>query len=231
MKNDGYAARHSQTSRKRKQEKLYKLPRPDLLTADGVISSFGVGTSIVVLATPFDPLLKASTGQLATYPSVMEPYMAGLSAVYDFKGKVRVERLLITLNLVGSQSNTIAAGDLYNRVRVILIYTNSNYLGTVAFNTFTIDTQPDMRDAQILYDQVHNLPSQAFDTVNSYNVPQCKTLKINAYQNRNFELFSTQGGATWDTRRGNYILYIVSDSAVAPNPLVSGSTRLLYRRY
>lgn len=155
--------------------------------------------------------------------------MAGLGGVYDFKGKIRVIRLLMRLNLVGSQSNTIVAGDLFNRIRVLVFYTNSNFLGTAAFNSFTIDTMPDLRDARIMHDKIYNLPTQAFDSLSNYNVPDCKTVDINIYENRNFEVFSTQGGVTWDTKRGDYYVYVCSDSTVAPNPTLTGSCRLIYK--
>jgi len=229
MKRGGYSTRPSKTSRKEIRRRNAAQFKSDRITSDLIINSFSISTAVQLIMSPFDPLLKATTGQLATFPQVMEPYMAGLTGIYDFHGKIRVIRLQFRFNIVGSQSNTIAAGDLFNRFRLIIFYTQSNYLGGAAFNVPTIDSPPDTRDALILHDKVYDLSSTAFDSLNNYNVPACKTVDLNIFENRNFELFSTSGGVTWDTRRGNYYVYAVSDSVVAPNPTITGHCRLIYR--
>lgn len=225
---DGYLPRPSKTRKKQKRSVIRKDDTRDWLTADFTIGAVSISSSFFTLANPLDPLLLGTSGFFPTFPQVMKPFMAGTSAL-DFRGRIRVKELLATLNFVGSQGSTVSSGDLYNRVRVQTFWTRVPYLDSPTYNALTIDNQPDTRDIVVLDDRVINLATQAFDTVSNFNVPDCKTVKLRIHINRDFDCFSAGNGATWNTRMGNLEIRVVSDSAVAPNPSVSGSTRLLYK--
>lgn len=159
----------------------------------------------------------------------MKPQMAGQVGVLDFVGKIRVIRVLCRFNLVGSQTNAVLPADLFNRVRLVLVKTRGSYRESINFNSFTIDSPLDVRDCEIMYDEVINLSSTAFDSASGYNVPATHTTNLNLFLNKTYDLFSTAAGATWDTRAGSMRLYCVSESSVAPHPILSGHMRLVYK--
>ncbi len=172
----------------------------------------------------------ATTGQFAVYPQIFRPFMGAstTSNVFTFVGKIRLLYLQYKFNCVGAQANTLVSADLFSRIRVVGVYTRSPYLASINFNDISIDTHVDLRDSELLFDQIVNLPSQAFDS-NDYNVPGCRTISRTIYLNKLLEIFSTSGGVTWDSRQGNIRIYAVSDSSVAPHPSISGSTRVIYK--
>lgn len=221
------------TSRKNRRGERLRITRNPLSHNDSVmdlnIASVGISTTALVLAEPLDPAMKATTGQFALFPAVFKPFMGAAisSNVFSFVGKIRLKYLQFKFNLVGAQSNALVSADLFARVRIVGIFTRSPYLQTPNFNAISIDTHVDLRDAELLYDQTINLPSQAFDS-SDYNVPACKTVQRTIYLNKLLEVFSTSGGVTWDTRQGNIRFYAVSDSSAVPHPSLSGSTRLIY---
>lgn len=169
-------------------------------------------------------------GQFASFPQVFKPFMAGsTNTTYDFVGRLRYKFLEARLNLLGSQSNTIASGDLYNRIRVCFFWSKTNYQGTVTNNAFGIDNLVDYRDIdKVFYDKTHCLSSPAINSTSGYNVPDTQSLHIKIPLNMITEIFSNASGATWDSRVGSFYLVVASDSAVAPNPVLSGQTRLYY---
>jgi len=171
-----------------------------------------------------------SGGQFATYPQVFKPFMgATVNTTFDFVGRVRYKFLEARINLLGSQSSTIASGDLYNRVRVLFFWSKTNYQGTPSNNAITIDSLVDLRDIdKVFYDTVHSLSSTAFDSSSGFNVPATRSLHLKLPLNIMTELFSNANGATWDSRVGSFYLVVASDSAITPNPVLSGQTRLYY---
>jgi len=203
-----------------------------LCTCDKYIAAASVSTSAGAY-TLEDSAMLATTGQFANFPQVFQPYMAGLpgNSVFDFTGRIKYRKLEVLLNFLGSQSNAIVAGDLYNRIRLCVVWSKSPYLTAPTVNALTLDTLLDRRDLDLVFiDEVINLPSTAFDAVISTNVPNCKTVKRTFDLNilPEHQVYSTGGGATWNSRSGTFRLYVVSDSSVAPNPIISGQTRLYY---
>lgn len=171
-----------------------------------------------------------ASGQFSAYPQVFKPYMAATSTgVRDFVGILHNKFLEGRFNLVGSQTNAILPADTFNRVRVLLYWTKSPFSSSVTTNALTIDTLIDRRDVDVvLYDKVHSLSSTAFDSASGYNVPATRSIELKIPLNLRQEIFSTGGGATWDSRAGSFKLAFVSDSAVAPHPTFSGQFRLYY---
>jgi len=203
-----------------------------LYTADVAPFSYAMATG--PFAIKLDDPIFGSGGILLSYPqSLAHPYMAGSGSFIAFAGKLKWVRAELRLNLVGSQSNVLASGDLYSRVRVMVIWTKSPYLANYTINTFSIDSQADRRDGDVIfYDKVINLPSTAYDSANGYNVPGCRTLDINLplWRLPHCDFFSAQSNTVFDTREGSFYLYMCSDSSVAPHPTVSGSSRIYFRK-
>jgi hypothetical protein len=215
---------------KRKAQVTYDLlPRLKLSTADYLIAPVGVSTTPVTYSLE-DTTMYPTTGQFAAYPQVFKPYMAAsTNSVFDFVGRIRYRFLEVRLNFLGSQGNLLATGDLFNRMRVLIVYSKTNYLGTITMNSLTVDRLVDLRDVdKVLADKVICLSSTAYQQSSGYNVPATKTIHLKIPLDYIVEVFSNAGGATWDSRNGSFEMYIVSDSTVSPNPQVSGQTRLYY---
>lgn len=199
-----------------------------LSTMDTYVPSMSVSSS--QLSIQLEDAAMGPSGQFAAYPQVFKPYMAGTSTgVRDFVGILNFKYLEARINLVGAQTNAILPADTFNRVRVLLYWTKTPYRESTTMNAITIDTLVDRRDIDVvLYDKVHALSSTAFDSASGYNVPATRSLELKVPLQDRQEVFSSGGGATWDSRSGSYRLALVSDSAAAPHPTFSGQTRLYY---
>lgn len=195
-------------------------------------SDLAVSSSLTTTATSYKVLspILGTDGILPNFPFACArpviltgPYMA-------MESKVHIRSIEVWLNFVGSQSNTIAAGDLFNRVRVVIVGISSAYTTALSL-TPSIDSGLDMRDLERVYlDQVITLSSTAFDVLNSYNVPATKFLNRRIGINKDFSCFSTTTPYNvWDSRLDSIGMFLVSDSSVAPNPTVTGHIRVHYK--
>lgn len=181
----------------------------------------------------FDPLL-ASGGLLRTFPQMMKIAAINTSNTPSFFYKFHVDKLVLNLNIVGSNSTIVAVGDLFNRLRINMWTTDLPYSST-QYPAFDIDNQVDWRWVRKhLLDHVASLSAPSFDATTAYPAPATQNLKVSIPINRTFEAYSstTSGGlpSAMDTREGNLLLSAVSDSSVAPHPSWSGSVRLYYRQ-
>jgi hypothetical protein len=240
MRTNRQKIKNDKTTKNNKNRRRTKLGQPpdsamnnlSLSTSDRYIAIASVTTSNGFY-TLEESSMSQSGGQFATFPQMFKPYMAGIAgnSTFDFVGRLKYRRLDILLNFTGSQGNALVAGDLYNRIRVVIGWSRSPYLGTPTVNNFTVNTLLDRRDLDSVYlDTVVNLPMTAYDTANTTNCPAAKTIKksFDLSSLPIHEIFSTANGAIWDSRQGTFKLYVVSDSSVAPNPTIAGQTRLYY---
>lgn len=176
------------------------------------------------------PLI-GSGGLLRTYPQMCKIAAVNTANTPSFYYRFRVQQIVLNLNLVGSNANIVAAGDLYNRVRVNAWETDLPYSSTV-YPVFDIDNQIDWtRAKKHTLDHVGTLSATAFDSANEYPAAQTQNVKVSIKVNRTFEAYSASSGGAptgFDTREGNLLLALVSDSAVAPHPSFSGSVRIYY---
>lgn len=170
--------------------------------------------------------------QFSSFPQVFTPIMGGsTSSVVNFKGRVKYHRLEMRMNCVGSQGNLLAAADYYNRIRLVVCHSPSNYKSSPTFNAITTDTILDRRDFDYVFlDEIEDLQSSAFDS-SDYNVPGMRTITRAWSIPRSIsvkEVYSTSNGASWDTRVGSFHFLVVSDSSTTPHPYISGMFRLYY---
>lgn len=173
--------------------------------------------------------IAGTTGILAKFPQIARPVIFGNSDA-ALQCRVIVKHMSFHLNLVGAQSTTLTAGDLFNRVRLVLIHQAAPY--TDNFTAIpTIDTGLDLRDMMAVYkDEMVNLSSPAFNSSTGYNVPACETRKWDVVINKQFQLYSKVTNTTdWDTRYSTLVLVAVSDSTLTPHPILSGHVRIQYR--
>jgi hypothetical protein len=194
--------------------------------------AIGAGiTNTFVPTKALDPLLGAG-GLLRTFPQLCRVAAGGSANTPKWFKNITVQAIEFNLNFSGSQSNTLIPADLYNRLRFVVWSTKYPYSATTNA-VWDIDSLIDWtRAEELIFDQTISLSSQAFDTSN-YNSPATQNLRaMLPYRHRyNCKSTTTAGGlpTAFDTDEDNLLFGFVSDSAVAPNPAVSGSFRLYYR--
>jgi len=183
-----------------------------------------VSTSVTSL-TLFQGLADTFTAN----PQITKPITWGAGNI-RYQAGVIVHGVLLKYKVVGAQSNTLLAGDLYNSVRVIVNKFGSSYADTPNPIGGGLDNWFDTGDVKtILHDETHALPSQAFDSVNTYNVPQVIQRQCYLPVNQRYDWFSTNNPPTlWDTKYGDIFLHFISDSGVSPHPSITWCARVYY---
>ena len=207
-------------------------PNPTTSYVDVDIDAISV-TSAQQVVRLFDPLLGAG-GLLRTFPQMMKITANNTSNTPGFYFRFHVDKIVLNLNFVGSSSNAVAAGDLYNRIRANCWETDLPYSST-AYPVFDVDNQVDWRWVRKHHlDHVATLTAGAYDSTSGFPASATQNIKISIPINRTFEAFSsaTVSGlpSVMDTREGNLLLSVVADSSVLPHPSWSGSARLYYRQ-
>jgi len=194
---------------------------------------FALGnSSITVSATSLLDGLLSSSGTLANYPQTAHATTYG-NGVRRLAAKVRLHFMEIQIRVVGSQSNVLAAGDIYNTVRVAIAKVGNSYLDTTT-QSFLNDTDlpPNLLDVKKLYyDRLFDLPMQAFDSNTNYNGPQVLSHKFELPLNFDLDVFSTTASGsltTWDSRQNDILLRHCSDSSATPHPQITFYARLFY---
>lgn len=168
---------------------------------------------------------------MTQYPQNCKGYWNGSN--YRLRGSITVHRIEFRAFIVGAQSTVLAAGDLFNFVRIAVYkvgaaYSDSTeqYLGAGLTSGTDID---DM--SRVYYDKTHTLSSTAFDSANGYNVPATKVISLAMDTLIPFQIYSTTAtgaGANWNTVRDCLKMDIVSDSVLAPHPTANVSLRFFF---
>jgi hypothetical protein len=177
--------------------------------------------------------LSVATGIFPAQPSLGRLTTVGQAAadVFRYQALLRITRIDLRVRWVGSQSNTIVAGDLFNTGRVAIFTSGENYSNASITLFTTVDDIPDMRDNQIiLHDKTVGLSSTAFDSSSNYNVPRVLCYSTTIPCDLCFKVYSTDstGSLVWDTQYGDLLYQSVSDSSVAPNPQLFVNARMYY---
>jgi hypothetical protein len=195
------------------------------------ISDVGISEtpSTTLVTVPLFASLLGATGQLITQPGLARPIMRGGTAGVAYAARVRMRKLLLKLNIIGSQGATLAIGDLFDRLRVILVKTKDEFGSTSSISIPpTIDNMLDIQDFdKVWLDKTVNLSSMAFNAAD-FNSPGLATLEYEFNMNDVFECFSSNGNTAWTTRNYDIRLLLVSDSTASPRPTVTGSARLMF---
>jgi len=189
------------------------------------------GTSITSAAGTYSLLtpLIGPTGIFATNLQITKPVIYGGGTV-RYTAAVKLHGMVARIKMVGSQSSTIAAGDLYNVVRTSLYWTGESYQSASLTYANNVDNNGVQLDVlQIMHDHTFDLPTRAYDVLSNYNVPDVQTLYFYVPLSKQLDCFTTTGtGTVWDTKRFDLLLDMVSDSVVTPNPQASVSFRVYY---
>jgi len=169
-------------------------------------------------------------GILGSFPQTTIPVITGTSTTWY--QEVRITDMLLSVSCIGSQSNALLAADLYNRIRTYFCWTGKSF-STANVNPAgsSLVLWPVMQDiTEVLFDANFDLPSVSFDTTNTTNTPMVRTWRGRIPINKTLQCFSSSATGTsgWDTKEGDLILALISDSAVTPNPTVSINARIFY---
>jgi hypothetical protein len=200
--------------------------------------SFILGSSFSTSVTSFNILdaLGSSTGLLQAFPQHSTPvtYNNAGTVAYRLRTKIVIDFIEFDFRMIGSQSTTLVAADLYNTIRWALylegpqsgVGSSLSYLTSVIGGTIIQDKM------KVYHDQQYPLVSQAFDTVNSDNVPNVKTgfLKFPIHESFTFFSTTTTGvGAPWLSADKTIVLDVVSDSSIIPSPTFGYNARIFFR--
>jgi len=158
-------------------------------------------------------------------PASRAAYSADLGGLV-YMVPVRVSHIAMNMTFIGAQSNTIAAGDLFNNLRFV-IANQATTNQEVSLHVITSTTSAySPWGSSIYFDKLLSLPSQAFDSSSNYNVPQVIEVKRNVPVNRTYNFFNI--GSGWDSQAPSLRVYAISDSSVAPNPTMEGTLRIFF---
>lgn len=155
----------------------------------------------------------------------------GSTNAFRYQMLLKISKIHLRVRWVGSQSNTIASGDLYNTGRVAVYASGETFQSTNLPLFTTVDDIPDMRDSTVVFhDKTVGLSSTAFDSSSLYNVPRVLCYEKTIPTDLVFKCWSTEstGTSTWETQYGDLLYQSVSDSSVAPNPQLFVNCRMWY---
>jgi len=185
------------------------------VNASTTASRFSIFTDIITL--------------LATIPQITDPIIENGNV--EWRARIFISHIEMRILAVGSQSNTLVAGDLFNNVRFIVAQ-NRDSFSIASTPALTGVTAPlELCDTRIVYlDHMYNLMTRAFNGA-GYNVPAVQNSLFNVKINECFDFFTlvTVGSTGWDTKVGNIEVATVSDSSVTPNPSLNFTIRTYFK--
>jgi hypothetical protein len=174
-------------------------------------------------------LLTTNVGILPKFPSLWNPATSGNDPMLTCD--ILITRIDIRAVFVGAQSNALLAGDLYNSIR-LLVWLSGRPFGEATANPLTdiIKFIKPQEALKVYLDYVAPLPTMAFDSQNGYNAPQVihKAWSINTNIHLPCYTETDTGTSGWTTKQKNLAISAVSDSSVAPHPVLNFSARMYY---
>lgn len=180
-------------------------------------------------------LFNAVQQLLSAFPQHATPVIQNLAGTNtpSLRSRIRITHLEVDVTIVGSQSNVVVVGDLYNFMRFAYYIEGTPFDGTgatppTAYLTGVI-AGTNISDVQkVLIDHRAPLSVQAY--AGTQLVPQTVNRTFRVPVNRSFVFYSANAGYTaWRTEAGNLLLDVVSDSSVSPNPAFSHNTRIFFK--
>jgi len=176
---------------------------------------------------------------LDTVRTVLLPnYQIGWRPVINSNGsralyaKMTIPFIDISLIFTGAQSTTLLPGDLFNSIRFCIVKVGSKASISVPQVLLSLTNFPELEFVEKLFiDNIVPLPTQAFDTVNSYNVPQVVRKQFRLMLGEQLDWFTQTGSglSNWDTKKTSFALQFVSDSTVSPHPTIDLQWRVYYK--
>jgi len=235
MPNNKKPAKKKSSTRKNtgKQTKAVGVREGRLLWKIPFTDQNSVGTPVSTSTTTLSLFteMASATGLFQAFPQHASPFFEGGSIGFRLRQAIRIRTIEADLVYVGAQSNVLALGDLYNTVRLAVYESGETYQSSSLTYASSVVTS-DVRDVtKVFHDEMVPLPTQAFDSVNSYNVPQVLTKRYQIPINQTYVFFSqnpTGAGVAWETTAKDILLEIVSDSSAPPHPTVIYNFRVWF---
>lgn len=147
--------------------------------------------------------------------------------------KIMITGLNVNLAIRGGTGTAILPADLYNNVRMRLIWSDlqqSDVYTTLAPSD--VHAPLDNRNvSRVYFDKLFYLPTIAFDP-SGYAIPTQRFYRKFFKINRMLEAYTTVDSGTstdWDTKTGKLMLLVYSDSSVTPHPTITGHCQLFYK--
>jgi len=144
--------------------------------------------------------------------------------------KVYISKVDVRVQIVGSQSNALAAGDFFNFTRIAFWISGKPY--QTGSQGPLLDTHQHVNYPiieRLLADKTYSIHSAAFDS-SDYNVPGTLTEQFTIPVNQVYDCYGdTSTSATWGTRDRDLNVQLISDSAVTPHPSITLSMRVWYK--
>jgi len=207
------------------------MPMSYSLQAGAPFWDYQFATTANTTAAQQSVLAPLMTNILAAFPQTTIPVIQGTTVTWY--QEIRITDILVSIDVIGSQSNTIVAGDLFNRLRSYLFWTGKSYSTTNVnpASASSYGSWPLMQDVdRILLDINFDLPSVSFDSTSATNTPMVRTYRARLPVNRTLECFTSVAAGTsgWDTKEYDLIVAHQSDSSVLPNPQIIYNLRCYY---
>lgn len=175
-------------------------------------------------------LLNGVSQLLTAFPQHGTPTTYNKAGVQtnSIRTRIVIHYIDVDITVVGSQSNIVVSGDLFNFVRYAFYLDGRHYDSSATPSSYLtgVINGTDISDVRQVYiDERLPLPVQAY--AGTYLVPQCKTMNFRINVNRSFVFYSVNAGYTqWYTEAGNLLLDVVSDSVASPSPTFSHNSRI-----
>lgn len=166
---------------------------------------------------------------LSTVPQITSPVT--VSGGIQWRQRVKIHAMEVSVNYVGSQGTAITSGDLYNFVRTVIWETRDSYSVATAVPLLAVHSPLNLVDtSKVHYDVTKTLSSQAFNAAD-YNAPQTSHDKCLIPVNKLYDWFTVTASGTsgWDTKAGNIFMSAKSDSFATPHPQLEMYVRIYFR--
>jgi hypothetical protein len=183
-------------------------------------------TTTLATTSLLTPLLN-STGLLAVNDSMVIPIVS--AGITEWTSRVMIQRVDCRIRFLNALSNGVVAGDSYNTLRAFLYVAGATYLATKS--SVLLDTLqfPDTEDvAKVLFDETVPTTILAFDSTDD-GAPSHEFRYFSVNVNTILDCVSTSSRTAWDTKAGDLLFAVISDSAVTPHPTVDWAFRVHYR--
>jgi len=174
-------------------------------------------------------LLTDMMNLLASVPQMTDAILVNGSI--QWHSRIVFSHVELRLLCIGSQSNTLVAGDIFNNMRILVAETRESWAQTSTAPLVGVTDPLNLIDTRVIHlDKLVSLSSRAFNGA-GYNSPGIESDVININLNRAFDIVTpvALGTSGWDTKYGDIEIFLASDSTVTPHPTIVITTRLFYK--
>jgi hypothetical protein len=182
--------------------------------------------STTVAQTSLLDQMLSTTGLLATFDSMVNSVFVGTTQRY--MARVHISHMDVRLHCINALSNGVVVGDSYNTLRVYNYVTATTYQGNKANALSDVVSHPLPSDVlKPLCDESFTTWISAFDSTDDGS-PTHELRNFSCPINLTIDCVSESGRTVWDTKAGDVMLEVISDSSVTPHPQLIWAYRVYY---